>query len=104
MHRSMRIAIGLWVCLAITAQTSGLMLKVHLDSFAHSADCDDHDSEDCSICRHLCLPPKKFILNPPVEFAADTHIQPSETPDPIAPVQDQHPRLRQARAPPCSHL
>jgi hypothetical protein len=98
MQGSMRRAIVLWLCGVIVAQTSGLMLAVHFGSLDHPA---DHDTEDCSVCRQFCVLPKKFLLAPPATLVQDTHSSPAETPGFIEPVQDHHPRIGQARAPPC---
>ena len=100
MQGSMRRVVVLWLCVAIVTQTSGLMLAVHFGSLAQPA---DHDCEDCSICQHFGVLPKKFILALPVALVQDTCRAAAEAPEFLKPVQDPHPRIRQARAPPGSH-
>ncbi len=100
MQGQLRITVVLLSCLAIVAQTSGLPLVVHLSSLAHPA---DHHSEDCSVCQQLCVLSKKLMLDPPIEVVADAPPRLGHAPEFIEHIQDHHPQVHHARAPPHLH-
>jgi hypothetical protein len=93
----LRIAIALTAVATLVAVTSGLLLAIHLNSIEHRT---DHQGQDCSFCRHLLIPPKKFLPGPHGEFGLEVCVPCAVFAAPAPCVPDHHPRTSQPRAPP----
>jgi hypothetical protein len=96
-----RIVVVLSALVALVAATSGLLLAVHLRSFAHPK---DHDPQNCSFCRHVLIPSKKFLPGPHVEVRCEVGIPWAVPLAPTPPAPACHPRASQPRAPPGQRL
>ncbi len=93
----LRIAVALTAVAALVAVTSGLLLAIHLRGIEHRT---DHQRRDCSFCRHLLIPSKKFLSVPHVEFVHDACALRAVLMAPVPCVPDHRPRTSQPRAPP----
>ena len=94
---STQAAVILSMCLAVMAMTSGLLLAIHLDHSTHGA---DHDSQNCSLCRHLLILSKKLMLHSGDDLLTDAHICRASQPLPALPAQNHPHRTSRSRAPP----
>jgi hypothetical protein len=97
LRRSLRTAVLLSACLAVTALTTGLLLTVHV---GNAGGHENHESQDCSLCRQLSILSKKLMLDPVDEFACDVRVFRVDEPQPAPCAQDHDPQTFRPRAPP----
>ena len=97
LRRSLRTAILLSVCLAVTALTTGLLLTIHVGT---AGDLENHESQDCSLCRQLSILSKKLMLEPVDELACDVRVFRVDEPEPAPCAHDHYLQTSRPRAPP----